>query len=59
MIDQELRAPLEEVGERGLPDVGVEAIGLVDANPGQRLALAGDLVASVRELLLGDEQLAA
>src|SRR6266478_7193018 len=52
ILDEELRAPSEEVLERGVPFVGVEAVLLVDADPGQRLTPPRQLVAAPRELLL-------
>src|SRR5882724_3023671 len=52
VVDEELRAPSEEVLERGVPFIGVEAVLLVDTDPGQRLAPPRQLVAAPRELLL-------
>src|SRR5581483_2750321 len=57
VIYEELRAPAEEIRERRAPLVGVEAILLVHAHPGQRLAPPGELVTEPRELLLGFQQL--
>src|SRR6185437_2572324 len=59
MVDKELRAAAEQVGQRLAPLFRVEAIRLVESDPGQRLALAGDLVAAPRQLLLGLEQVEA
>src|SRR5262249_57356346 len=57
VVNKELRAPSEEVRERGAPLVGIESIVLVDPNPRQRLPLPRQLVAAPRELLLCLEQL--
>jgi hypothetical protein len=48
--------PAEQLGKRPLALVGVEDVVLVDRDPGQRLALAGELVAPSRVFLLGLEQ---
>jgi len=48
--------PLEEVGQRGVPLIGVETILLVDPYPRQLLASARQLVTAPRELLLRLEQ---
>jgi hypothetical protein len=52
-----LRAPSEEVCQRGAPLVGLESILLVDPNPRQLLPPRRQLVATPRQLLLGPEQL--
>src|SRR2546426_104241 len=57
VIDEELRAPSEEVCQQGAPFVGLESVLLVDANPRQLLPPPRQLVAAPRELLLGLEQL--
>src|SRR5919109_2625361 len=58
VVDEELRAPLEEVCQRGAPRVGLESIRLVDPNPWQfLLPPSSQLVAAPRELLLLLEQL--
>jgi hypothetical protein len=57
VIDQELCAAGEQVRERRRTLLCFEPIILVDAHPGQRLALARQLVAAAGELLLGLEQL--
>jgi hypothetical protein len=44
MVDEQLRAALEQVGERGAAFVGVEAILLVDLYPGQLLAYSVSMV---------------
>ena len=57
VVDEELRAPSEEVRQRGAPFVGLESILLVDPNPRQLLPPPRQLVAAPRELLLRLEQL--
>src|SRR5205085_7221184 len=57
VVDEELRAPAEEVCQRGAPLVGLESILLVDANPRQLLPAPRQLVTLPRELLLRLEQL--
>src|SRR5262245_12203015 len=52
VVDEELRAPSEEVFKQGAPFVGVEPILLVDANPRQFLAPPRQVVAPPREFLL-------
>jgi len=52
VVDQELRAAAEEIGQRGGALVGLEPVRLVHPNPRQRLAVAGHLVAAVGQLLL-------
>src|SRR5437667_206211 len=59
MIDEQLRAALEQIGQGGAAFVGVEAIVLVDLDPGQLLAAARQLVAAVGQVLLGLEQVEA
>ena len=59
VVDEELRAPTEEVGQRRGAGFGLEAIVLLDGDPGQLLALAGHVVAAAGQLLLGLEQLEA
>jgi len=51
VVDEQLRAPAEEVGQRLRPVVGLEAVVLVDGHPRQRLPLASELIAPARELL--------
>src|SRR5262245_11149389 len=53
VIDEELRAPLEEVLQRGAPFLGLESVLLVDPNPRQFLTLLGQLVAAPHQFLLG------
>src|SRR5438067_10230756 len=57
VVDEELRAPSEEVCQRDAPLVGLESILLVDPNPRQLLPPPRQLVAAPRELLLRLEQL--
>ena len=57
MVDEELRATSEEIGEGRLALIGLEAILLVDSNPGQLLPLLRQLIAAPRQFLLGLEQL--
>src|SRR5438132_4605827 len=57
VVDEELRAPPEESGQRGAPLVGLESILLVDPDPRQRLPPPRQLVAASRQLLLPLEQL--
>src|SRR2546426_9035802 len=58
VVDEELRAPSEEVCQRDAPLVGLESILLVDPHPRQLLPPPRHLVAAPRELLLRLEQLA-
>ena len=57
VVDEQLRAPSEQVGEGRGALVGVEDVLLVDADPRELLPLPGQLVAAPRQLLLGLEQL--
>ena len=57
VVDEELRAPLEDVCQRGGPFIGLESIRLFDPNPRQFLPPPRQLVAAPRELLLRREQL--
>src|SRR5579885_2512750 len=57
MVDEELRAPAEEVGERGAPAIGLEAVLLLDLDPGQLLPPPRQLVAAPRQLLLRLQQI--
>src|SRR5262245_44973032 len=56
VVDEELRATVEEIGERGAPLVGLEAVLLLDSHPRQLLPRPGQLVAAPGQLLLGLEQ---
>jgi hypothetical protein len=55
VIDEELRASSEEIGEGGRALVSLEAVLLVDLHPRQLLPLPGQLVAATGQLLLGVE----
>src|SRR5207247_178247 len=57
VVDEELRASSEEVGQRAAPLVGLESVLLVDPHPRQLLPPPRQLVAAPRELLLRLEQL--
>src|SRR6266511_1786795 len=57
VVDEELRTSSEEIGEERRALVGLEAVLLVDRNPGQLLPLARQFVATPRQRLLGLEQL--
>jgi hypothetical protein len=57
VVDEELRAAPEEVGERRRALAGLEAVLLVDADPGQLAPPQRQLVPPPGQLLLGLEQL--
>src|SRR5216117_4433268 len=57
VIDEELRAPSEEVCQRGAALVGVEFVLLVDPDPRQLLPPSRQLIAAMRQLLLCLQQL--
>src|SRR5215469_11277946 len=59
MVDEELRAPAEEIRERGVAFVGLKPILLVDPNPRQFLTPLCQLVAPPGQLLLRLEQVQA
>jgi len=52
VVDEQLRTAVEELDQRLRPIVGLEAVVLLDRDPGQSLSLAGKLVAPAGELLL-------
>ena len=52
VVDEELRPPVEELGERLLPLLGVEGVLLLDGHPRQRLPLLRQLLVELAELLL-------
>src|SRR5437867_481704 len=56
MVDEELRAPLEEFSERDAPLIGVEAILLVDPDPRQLLPSPRELITAPSEFLFRLEQ---
>jgi len=55
VVDKELGAPSEQVRQRSAAIVGVEAVVLVDPDPGELLPLSGEFVAASGQLLLGLE----
>src|SRR5258708_22801068 len=57
VIDEQLRASCEEIGERRWALAGVEPVLLVDPDPGQLLPPPRQFVAAPGQLLLGLEQL--
>src|SRR5438874_1986445 len=57
VVHQELRAPAEQIRQRGAALVGLEPVLLVDPDPRQLLPLPGQLVAAPGQLLLSLEQL--
>ena len=59
VVDEQLRVACKEVGQRGVAVLGLEAVVLLDLDPGQPLALLGDGVAAPDQVLLGLEQLEA
>src|SRR5215813_8955496 len=56
VVDEELRAPAEEVGQRSVPFIGLKSIRLVDPDPRQLLPPLRQFVAAPRKLLLPLEQ---
>src|SRR4051812_42032938 len=58
VVDEQLGAPVEELGQGLPPVVRLEDVLLLDRYPRQLLAAAGELVALPHVLLLGVEQLA-
>jgi hypothetical protein len=59
VVDQQLGAAVEQLGQGRRALLGVEAVGLVDLDPGQLAALAGQLVAESGVVLLALEQFVA
>src|SRR5262245_63762370 len=59
VADEQLGAPVEELVQRPLALVRVEAVLLLDANPGKFASLARELVADPRVPLLAEEELLA
>src|SRR5437016_3772045 len=59
VVDEQLRATVEELGERLRPRRGLEAVVLLDRHPGELPPLPRQLVAATGELLLLREQLLA
>ena len=56
MIDEQLRASSKEISKRRFTFVGLEAVLLVDSNPGQLLPFSRQLIAPPSKILLGLEQ---
>jgi len=57
VVGEELRAPVEELGERLLAVLGVELVRLLDRDPGKRESLLLDLLVSLSLLGLELRQL--
>ena len=57
VVDEELRAPSEEVRQQGAAFISLKSVLLVDPNPRQLLTSPRQLVAAPRELLLRLKQL--
>src|SRR5436190_22221149 len=57
VVNEELRATSEQIGERCLAAVRVEGVLLVDAHPRELSPLPRELVAAPRVLLLGGQEL--
>src|SRR5918996_311913 len=57
VVDEELRAPSEEVRQQGAAFISLKSVLLVDLNPRQLLTSPRQLVATPRELLLRLKQL--
>jgi hypothetical protein len=57
VVDEQLRAAVEQPGQSLCPGVGLEVVGLLERDPGQLEPLAGELVAATRQFLLAGEQL--
>ena len=52
MVDEELGATLEEIGECGGAGVGFEVVGFFDFYPGELLAFLGEFVAAAGEIFV-------
>src|SRR5215216_2311945 len=57
VVHEELSAPTEQIRKRRASFVDLEAVVLVDSDPGELLPPPGELVAAPSQLLLGLEQL--
>src|SRR6266852_3352816 len=57
VVDEELRAPAEQILQRLVALLGVERINLIDSYPGQLLSQPRDVVAAPCQVLLGGEQI--
>jgi hypothetical protein len=55
VVDEQLRSPVEQLGERLLTVVRVEAVLLLHPHPGQLPSLPRELVTESRVLLLANE----
>jgi hypothetical protein len=56
VVDEQLRAAVEELGKRRRPLVGLEAVFRFDRNPWELLPLARKVVVEACELLLALQQ---
>jgi hypothetical protein len=56
VLHDQLAAPLEQLRQGARAVRGVEHVGLGDVHPGQRTALAGDLVLQAGEVFLAGQQ---
>jgi hypothetical protein len=59
VIDDQLGAPVDEIGERQSARRPLETVGFFRALPGHRHAAARQRIALAREFLLGGEQFKA
>src|ERR671910_2335249 len=59
VVDQQLRAPVEELCKRLGPCIGLEAVLLVDRHPGELPSLSREFVVAAGELPLPLQQLRA
>src|SRR5688572_23924799 len=59
VVDEQLRAPSEEILQRRAAVVGLEGVVLVDPDPRQLLPLPRHCIAAMRQLLLGLEKVKA
>ncbi|MNT15476.1 hypothetical protein D3C72_1505290 [compost metagenome] len=57
VVDEQLRAPFEQLGQRGAAFVGFEAVRFVDPQPWQVLALLRQFVAAPRQCFFRLQQL--
>jgi len=56
VVDDQLRASVEELGKGPRAFVGLEAVLLLDRDPGQLLSLSSELVTAAGQLLLALQQ---
>jgi hypothetical protein len=59
VVDEQLRAAIEQLGQRPLAVLSVESILRLDPHPGQLAPLLRQLIAPPRELLLLPQQFVA